>query len=194
MAVVLSLSACAPKAAYRAPSLKSGAPSAIVVLPFDNETTSFEADESLRSMVIRELEQRGYSLLPETEVDARLQGMGITDGGQLRSVAPEKLGEAFAAQGLVFGSVEAYDYQNLGFVRRKIVRVRLRLVDAATGDRLWEAVGTGQKSDVAFEKKKAGRRFIEGVVEQMTAKLFKVELRQQSERAVRRVLRSYPRR
>ncbi|MEE8425194.1 MAG: GNA1162 family protein [Elusimicrobiota bacterium] len=188
----LLLCSCAKKA-YRSPNLEAKNPRSVVVLPFDNETTSLDAPERLRKMVAERLGHLSPGLSIEN-VDERLRGVGVTDGGQLRSVASKKLGEALGTDGLLYGTVEEFKYQNLGFVSNRVVKLRLKLVHAASGERLWEAVGRHAKGNVTLDKKKAGKAFVRGIVRQAAETALRVPLMRESRRAVEKALRNYPRR
>ncbi|TPW18857.1 MAG: hypothetical protein FD126_3265, partial [Elusimicrobia bacterium] len=106
----------------------------------------------------------------------------------------KKVGDAVGAPGLLFGTLEEFTYQNVGFVRRRAVRVTLRLVEAATGERLWEAVGDESHGRLAFGGKEAGRNFVDGVVEQAVETALGVPLMLESRAAVEEALDGLPRR
>lgn len=179
---------------YRAPDFPGGVPGTIAVLPFDNETMSFAAPSILRAMVAERLGGFGYRIVPEEDVDQKLHAMGVTDGGQLGAFSPGEIGEKVGAPGLMYGSVEEFVYQNVGFFRKREVRLRLKFVHAERGERLWEDVGAEARIHVALNKKEAGRSFLEGVIEQAAEKLLNIPLEQESRLAVEQVLSKYPRR
>jgi len=183
----LALAACAPRQIQKAAELPSSYPGGAAVLPFDNETTSLEAPVRLRKLVYARLGGPGSD-----RVDSALKGMGISEGGQLGAVTPAEIGAAVGAAALVYGKVEAFDYQNLGFVRRKIVRLKLKVVSAADGAVLWESTGEGRSSDATVKETEGKKRFFEGIVEQAAEKLLRMPLHEESQRAVNEVLGSYP--
>ena len=190
------LSACAAtgEVAYRSPDLLEALPQRVAVLPFDNESLSFDAPDVLRRMVSERLGGAGPGVLSISEVDERLHEMGVTDGGQLGAFSPSEIGKALGVDGLLYGSVEEFVYQNVGFFRKREVRLRLRLVAAADGVRLWQDIGEDANIHITLSKKDAGRSFLEGVIEQAAEKLLKIPLQKEAERAVEDVLSKYPRR
>jgi len=99
-------------------------PSKLVVLPFDNETSDLTGPELVRGMVAGRVGGAGYESPGLAAVDSTLKEMGITDGGQLGAVSTEALGRAFDTDGLLFGSLEEFTYQNIGVLRRRLVRLR----------------------------------------------------------------------
>ncbi len=179
---------------YAAPDLASRLPASVAVLPFDNESVSLKGPLMLRALASEALAARGFAQPEAAEVDAGLGRLGVTDGGQMCALDPKKVGDAVGAPGLLFGTLEEFTYQNVGFVRRRAVRVTLRLVEAATGERLWEAVGDESHGRLAFGGKEAGRNFVDGVVEQAVETALGVPLMLESRAAVEEALDGLPRR
>lgn len=180
-----ALAGCAGgRVRYEAPDLSARLPSSVAVLPFDNEAVSLRAPILARQLVLEALGARGWRTADRAEVDAALAQLGVTDGGQLRAFKPRRVGEALGVPGLLYGTVEEFTYQNVGFVRRRAVRLSLRLVEAATGDLLWEASGEEVNSQFALRKGRAGRSFLEGVLEQAAETALGVPLMLESRAAV----------
>lgn len=195
LAFAACLAACGPRAlVYRSPDLLSRLPQRVAVLPFDNETVDLRGPELLRELVAERLAARGHTIVPAEEVDAALRGIGVTDGGQLKAFAPAEVGRAVGAEGLFYGTLEDFVHQNLGFVRRRMVRLRVKLIEAGSGERLWEAVGRDEYSRVVLKPKKAGRAFVEGVAEEAAEGALGRPLLPESRRAVSKLFRPYPRR
>ncbi|MDE2293227.1 MAG: DUF799 family lipoprotein, partial [Elusimicrobia bacterium] len=117
------------------------------------------------SEVEKDLRARGWAVDDPARVDAALKDLGVTDGGQLPSVDSRKLGQAVGAPGLMFGTIEEFADMNVGFARRRAVRVSLRLIDAATGQRLWEAVGQDQTEIVTLDRRAAERALMVGLAQ-----------------------------
>src|SRR6185295_3309610 len=114
--------------------------------------------------------------LPGELVDERLKGLGITDGGQLPSLTPQKLGETLNVEGLFFGVVEDFLFQDLAFILRRIVKLRMRLVSASTGETLWEDAGEGATVLLAFKEKEARRLFAAGMAQKSAENMAKKPL------------------
>ena len=114
-------------------------PKTVAVLPFANETNDVEGPEIVRKHLLNLLPQRGYVPLDEETLDKTLrEEFGITDGGQLGSVAAQKLGAALQADGLLYGNLLAFSDLPLGYVRKRTVKADLKLYDSKTGALLWE--------------------------------------------------------
>ncbi|PCI36514.1 MAG: hypothetical protein COB53_09315 [Elusimicrobia bacterium] len=193
LALAALLTACAgskPIAERPVPELKGD----IALLPFDSMATSLRGPELLREYVQKKLARLGYNPIPLEAVDDALRKIGISDGGQLRSVRSEIVGNALGVTRYVVGNVEDFSDQNVGFVRRRIVDLTLSLVDAKTGEHLWENSGRVEKTIGAFSKKRAKQAFLTGVLENAVEKAFGKPLDRESRRAVAQVMRSFPRR
>jgi len=92
-------------------------PQRVAVLPMSNETNDLDAAAYIRQLIFNRLNSRGIPLVPLAEVDAKLKVQGFTDGGQLRATTPQKLGEWIGADGLFYGTIEDFEYVNVGFLR-----------------------------------------------------------------------------
>lgn len=187
---------CAPHHAVRyvAPDYAAKAPPRVAVLPFDNRSVDLLGPEILRKLVHAGLAERGYEAVPLDAVDAGLDGLGVHDGGQLTGVAPARLSEALGTDGLLYGTVEEFTMQNVGFAVRRAVRLSLRFVLAPAGERLWEDTGQSMTGKLTLDKKEAQRTFIEGVITRGLENLFHTPLMPESKAAVRDLFSRLPRR
>ena len=141
----LLLSGCAgPEAYLVSPALQAVPDGRIALLPFENYSNDVSAPGLLREEVAKRFALRGYAPLGTAETDGKLWTMGITDGGQLPALKPADIGKALGVDLLCYGSLEDFTFQNLGFVIRKSVRIRLKIVSAGTGETLFEAAGKGR--------------------------------------------------
>lgn len=184
------MAGCGPKAKYLAPQYR--APETIAVLPFDNHSVDFDAPDIIRQLLQQGLSRRSYKVLPEAQVDGVLKELGISEGGQLKSVAPKKLGEKLGAQALLYGEIEEFKFVNVGFYQNRNVQVRAKLVEASTEQPLWEGDKTVSNKKLALDKNNAGRMFVEGLGERMLEKITKSPLREEAREAVRKLLATLP--
>ncbi|MCM2267395.1 MAG: DUF799 domain-containing protein [Elusimicrobiales bacterium] len=187
--------ACAGKAAYLvAPSLRTAADPRVAVLPFDNQSTDVGAADVMRKLAQENFGRRGYPPLPAEEVDAKLSGLGISEGGQLPGVKPADLGKALGADLLCYGDVEDFTFQNLGFVIRKSVGLKIKLVSAATGETLYEGSGSGKDVKFFMNKDEARAAFVEQMAVKLVQNILKTPLKKEAEAAAWKALDGLPRR
>jgi len=187
--------ACAGGGAYLvSPSLRAAPDLRVAVLPFDNQSTDISAADIMRALAAEGFGKRGYQYLPLDEVDGKLSGLGISEGGQLPGVRPAEIGGVLGADLLCYGDVEDFTFQNLGFVVRKSVILRVKLVSASSGETLYEGTGSGKDVKVYFNKDEAKAAFVEQLAVKLLQNLLKTPLRREAEAAAWKALDRLPRR
>lgn len=187
--------ACSGGKAYLvSPALRAAPDARVAVLPFDNQSTDLGAADVMRALAAEGFGRRGYLPLPAGEVDAKLSGLGISEGGQLPGVPAADLARALGADLLCYGDVEDFTFQNLGFVVRKSVILRLKLVSAATGETLYEGTGSGKDVKVYFNADEAKAAFVEQLAVKFVQNILKIPLKREAETAAARALDRLPRR
>jgi hypothetical protein len=181
--VPLFLAACSVKPAYFiSPGFVAPA-EPVALLPFENETVDLAAEDYLYKLAAERMAARGYSLIQGEPVMEGLKGIGITDAGQMASATPEIIGRAVGSGLLCYGVIEDFTFQNLGFVVRKSVKLRLKLVSAATGEVLYEGEGTGRDVKVFLDRDEAKKAFVEQMAVKLVQNMLKSPLAKEAERA-----------
>jgi len=135
--IFLLLGACAT--APQGPKHASAFPNKVALLPLNNGSLDVSAPELIRNLLDSDLSATSIDTVNTGVMDVKLRQLGITDGGQLRSVTPQKLGEALGAEGLLYGDIDEFKGVNVGVYVNRVIDVRLKLVDAKTGQTLWES-------------------------------------------------------
>lgn len=125
-------------------------PRNIAVLPFDNETTDFDGPAFVRTRLNERLRtQKLYPVFNLDSVDVQLRTVGVTEGGQLRTVTAQTLGEVLAADAVMYGTLLEYGGPTTGFVNVRKVKAGFRLVRCADGALLWETEAESAESEGA---------------------------------------------
>jgi len=117
-------------------------PIPVVVLPFENETTDLAAGELARLLFMLGLQEKGYEILGLGRTDSLLQGIGITQGGQLGAVPTEKLTDLFDTRGLVYGNLLQAEYSTKGISTKKMVTMNIRVMKG--GEEIWMGEGSAK--------------------------------------------------
>ncbi|MBI4052075.1 MAG: DUF799 family lipoprotein [Elusimicrobia bacterium] len=182
------------KSIYVSPRFHERVPQRVAMLPLENESVDLTGPEMLRKMVAEKLKAWGYAILSLEETDAKLREMGITDGGQLRALSPKEMAQHLNVDGLCFGSVEQFSFQNIGFYLKRAVKLRLKLVDPSSGENLWEGVGESKHSEIHGKEEGAGKAFVRGWSRKMVENIMKSPLRQEAQGAVDKLFTGIPRR
>jgi hypothetical protein len=164
----------------------------IAVLPVSNETNDLDGPAFIRGLVQEDLAHRGASLVPLGEVDAKLKDNGFTDGGQLRAAKPSDIGQWLACDTLFYTTLVDFGYINVGFYWQRKVTVVGRLVDARTGNRLWETQRGWTTRWVVVDKEKAKREFVTQLAVQAVEKAAHQPLGPESRKTVAILLNTIP--
>jgi len=114
-------------------------PGSAALLPFNNHSNSLVGPVLIRKLLEDMLSGSSLELQDPAETDESLRALAITDGGQLGSVTPQKLGEKLGVEALFYGELVDFSYTNVGVLSKRSVKARLKLVDAKTGETLWAA-------------------------------------------------------
>ena len=117
----------------------------VAVLPIHNETADIDGPVMVRQLFDQKLRPY-YKTIPIDTVDVILRDQaGVTLGGQLAMIQPEKLGEILGVDGLVYGYLLNFEDVKTVIYNVRKVRAAFKLVDARTGKTVW-ARGQGVRS------------------------------------------------
>jgi hypothetical protein len=143
--IAISLNACAMM------PVKQANPNnpirAVAVLPMVNQTNDVEAPQYVRTEFDKQMPLNFYSNKPIKDIDQLLKDqMGVTLGAQLDMTTPQKLGELLGVDGVIYGTLMNFDTQTTGVYNVRRVRAKFKLVNAKTGETVWQN-GIGIKSE-----------------------------------------------
>ena len=174
------------------------APGTIAVLPFTNETADVAVQTFVRFGMYRRLENYGHRVVSLEVIDAKLDELGITEGGQLPTISIEELAEHIDADTFMYGEVLEAKRLMLGVYYKKKLTARFTLFDGYSGKQLWEVQKTAEESKVAINPddllKTAMRKFAWETSMDAAAKMFNSHpLMGQIEEVVNYAVRKLPR-
>jgi len=164
----------------------------VALLPMANETNDLDGPVYVRSLVRESLIARGFQIVEPQEVDAILKENGFTDGGQLGAAKPEDMGQWLKADTLFYTTLVEFNTINVGFYWQRKVTLAGRLVEAVSGQKLWDAQRTWMTLNVQTDAEKAKREFATQIAVQAVEKLTKSPLQMESRIAVNRLLDTLP--
>lgn len=111
----------------------------IAVLPFETARGGQEENgEYLRKQVFINLKKGGYNLVERFVVDGALK-KNDWNYPYLKEVAPQRLGEALGADAIIYGKVSCWDKSYLAVHSSITIGSGIKLVDARSGEVLWES-------------------------------------------------------
>ncbi len=170
------------------------AEASVVVLPFENQTTNLIGPGMLRKMVFERFSEKGYHTVSMEEIDEKLKKIGVTDGGQLSYISQGVLKETFGNRLACFGTVEYFTFQNLGFIVRKKVVLKIKVVSLVDDKVVFEATGKGSDTKFFLSKDEAKEAFVKQMALKLLDNMFKSPLKREARAALRRIFKKIPRR
>jgi len=177
-------SATAPVARHAEPF-----PATLALLPFENQSLDLRAPELMRDLLDTYLSAANFNFADVKETEEKVHGLGISEGGQLNAVTPQKLGETLGADALIYGDIDTFNYSNVGVYAERMVKVRLWLVDAKTGEKLWETEKSKGNAELGLSKNAAKDVFIKGYANKAVENMLNNPLAPESEDVARLLVR-----
>lgn len=134
------------------PTVYGEKPASLLVLPAINHSTAAEAPIYYAASIAQPLSEQGYYVLPIPVTNAMLEQAGISDGAQLLAVPPQKFGQMFGADAILFVTIDTWDTSYYVVGGNVTVGLTFRMVSTKTGADLWNfrnqvVVNTGGNSN-----------------------------------------------
>lgn len=166
----LFFSACAQNKTFLAKDAVF--PKTVAVLPFTNDTNDVTAPEIVRKIFVRELAHSSLQVQDaQTTLTLLQEKLGITDGGQLGSVAWPQLAQTLGVEGLFLGNVDTFVDLPLGFVRRRTVKATFTLMDGLKEEKLWQDTQSCSSPEVYLNAEDAKRAAMRQVIERQAERI-----------------------
>lgn len=163
----------------------------IAVLPFDNYSNDLAAEDILRDLVIDRFKKKGWIVIDKSIVDERLKSIGITDGGQLRSVQPQELIRIFNTRYLCYANINEFKFQNIGFVITKKVELNMKIYDNNKGEYIFDETTAGSDTKVYLNKDDAKKAFLTYNALKLVENIMKRPLYKESVECVDKMFRKF---
>jgi hypothetical protein len=113
-------------------------PHSIVVVPAVNRSLEVTAADYYLSTITLPLAERGYYVFPVHLVKRVMEDDGLSDADLVHSAPPERLGEMFHADAILYVTIEKWDSTYAVFATSTEVTIAYALKDAHTGETLWD--------------------------------------------------------
>ncbi|NOX90949.1 MAG: hypothetical protein GXP18_00435 [Gammaproteobacteria bacterium] len=119
------------------PEMYQEMPKTVLVLPAINRSTAADAPHLYSSTVAQPLANAGFYVL-STEVTKKfLENEGLSSGEQLRGIPPQKFGETFGADAVLYVTIEKWDSNYYVLGGNVTVKISYQLKSAKSGSELW---------------------------------------------------------
>ena len=92
-----------------------------------------------------------------------------------------------------FGTVEYFTFQNLGFIVRKKVVLKIKVVSLADDKIIFEKTGTGSDTKFFLSKDEAKKAFVEQMAVKLVSNMLKSPLKKEAQKAVKKIFKKVPR-
>ena len=122
------------------------APRSILVLPPMNETVEVNAPYSYLATISAPLAECGYYVFPVAVIDAFMKDNGLPTPGEMHAVPVAKLREVFGADAVLYVTIEEYGQKYQVLSSTTVAEARAQLVDAETGETLWQGKAVGREA------------------------------------------------
>jgi hypothetical protein len=147
LAAAALLGGCVETKGYDYSALRAHKPRSILVLPPLNESTDVTGTYGFLSTVTAPIAEQGYYVYPVAVVDQYLKENGLPTAGEMHQVPLAKLREIIGADAVLYLDVVQYGSKYHLISSDTIVAVKGRLVDATSGDVLWDGETVAQNSN-----------------------------------------------
>jgi len=137
--LLIVLGGCASKITKEefAPAMYTEHPVSILVLPPINKTTAADAKEYYATTVAEPLTNSGYYVFPMEVVYDVLQQEGLFDTETMLNVPPQKFGEFFGADAVLYVTLLEWDTHYFITSGNVTVKAACELKSTHTGNTIW---------------------------------------------------------
>lgn len=126
-------------------SIKDQPPRLVAVIPFVNQTGHQAEEEEkgaeyvVRTAFVNHLTTRRYETQRTIVTDRLLQEKGLVKPEEIAKLSPAKLGEITKADAIIYGDITHFSKIYAGLYAQIAVGAHVRMLDAKSGEVLWEA-------------------------------------------------------
>ena len=113
-------------------------PNSILVLPPVNKTVEVDAANTVMAHISQPLADRGYYVFPVAVIERFMRENGMHTADQMHQIPLDKFGEHIAPDAILYATINQWGQKYQVLQSKAVVDVNLLLVDAKTGERLWQ--------------------------------------------------------
>ena len=125
-------------------------PQKIAVLPFTNQSSDVAVEKFARVVMYQTLQRYGFDVMPLEVVDAKLDELGITEGGHLAAITVDELAQAIPANSFLYGEVIEAQRIMLGVYFSKKFKANFKICSANPEVLQWEDEREDKESKVVL--------------------------------------------
>lgn len=121
-------------------------PKSILVIPPINNSIEVGAPYVFLSTISKPIAEKGYYVFPVAVIDHFLKENGLPTPAEMNTIPLDKIQEHIGADAVLYVSIEEWGQKYQVLSSKAVVRSTLTLVDARTGDTLWESTAFAQQT------------------------------------------------
>ena len=110
----------------------------ILIVPAINESVKVDAPDFLLTTISVPLAELGYYVFPINLTKRILEDSGLADADLVHSASPQKLGELFGADTILYMNIKQWNAKYVVVQTNVTVQIEYQLKDVKTGETLWE--------------------------------------------------------
>ena len=114
-------------------------PRSILVIPPMNDSVEVAAPYTFLSTISKPLAEKGYYVFPVAVIDSFMKENGLPTPAEMNSVPLDKLHEQFNADAVLYVHIEEWGQKYQVISSSTVVNAYMKLIDAQTGELLWDA-------------------------------------------------------
>jgi len=170
--IVLALAVTALSGCVSAKYLvDSWEPGTIAVLPFRNQSADVAIEKFARIVMMETLKRYDYKVIGIEEVDARLDDLGITEGGQLETVTLAEMAEVIKADSFLYGDILEAKRVMIGIYFNKKFTANFKIYDVRSEELKWEDERTSKEQKVVLNPVEMGQEVAKQFALELTSDL-----------------------
>ncbi len=131
---------------YDYSAFENSRPRSILVIPPVNNSIEVNASYIFLSTISRPLAEKGYYVFPVAVIEQFMRNNGLQDPAEMNNISLDKINEHIGPDAILYVSIENWGQKYEVFDSRTIVDSSWRLIDAKTGQQIWDGTAKGQYS------------------------------------------------
>ncbi len=131
---------------YDYSAFENSRPRSILVIPPVNNSIEVNASYIFLATISRPLAEKGYYVFPVAVIEQFMRNNGLQDPAEMNNIPLEKINEHIGPDAILYVSIENWGQKYEVFDSRTVVDSSWRLVDAKTGQQIWDGTAKGQLS------------------------------------------------
>ena len=142
----LLMAGCAQQETYDYTAFQQSKPKSILVIPPKNDSIEVNAPYIFLSTISAPIAEKGYYVFPVAVIDQMLKENGLSSPAEMHEIPLEKINQYIAPDAILYVNIDEWGQKYQVVASTTVVRATMQLVDAKTGEKIWDGVAFAQRS------------------------------------------------